>query len=388
MYFLCYIVILYLFIKLLFTNSKIKKSIQLNSFLSQSFILLNQMKNNLKKCKIVKKITCVSKKNINEVENMYLFFSKTIQTKLILSNALIKYSQYNIYYSKYNKTNEVSYNIYIFAFRNVFLSYRGSIHSECWNITIYGGCKCFYLPIIHTINSTYKVYDKIISITQHWGHAVYHSVVECLPKIGYFIPELLNDDTIKIHIMHSASVKYLNFLGFNNSRLIYGSVIAKQLLVPEGNCAHPPPYVQFYSLRYYLRLKIKTKFIYDIVLIKRYGKRDIINFNEVYNILRNYFKKYKIVIFYPNTPFDDTLNYFKYAKLIVAPHGAGLSNIIVSNSNCIIIEFTSMINICYYTLSSVLGFEYYGIYENLAGGRKFNVNINTFMHVLNHIKIN
>lgn len=206
-----------------------------------------------------------------------------------------------------------------------------------------------------------------------------------MEKLSYYIPELMKDKSIKIHTIKSASIKYLNFLGFNDSRIIYGNIYAKSLLVLEkGSCGSSPPLIHLYYLRYYLRKKINSKPLYDIILIKRFGVRDITNFNEVYGVLKNRFNEKKIIIFYPNTTFYNMLNYFKYAKLIVAPHGAGLSNIIISD-NCKIIEFLTN-NLCYTSLAINLGLEYIGIYEKLIKG-KFHVNITIFNMILTQISL-
>lgn len=354
------------------------------NYLSQLFNKLN--KKSVRKCKNTKNLKCIDNNRISYAKNMFVFLSKKFVVKKVISPF------YFINSSKFisgNKNKKVKHHFTLlktFGFKNVVLSIEGSIHSKCWNITTNGGCKCSYIPPIIFNNSRYRRYDKVVSISHHWCNAVYHSICECMGKLGYFIPDLLKDTSIKIHTMRSASINYLHLLGFNDSRLIYGNVYVNKLLVLEkGKCGYPPPLIHLHSLRYYLRIKIKSKKKYDIVIIKRYGKRDIVNFNEVYLAVKTIYKEENIVIFYPNTTFDNTLNYFKHAKLIVAPHGAGLTNMIISNSNCKIIEFY-YINACYFSLASNLGLEYYAIYENLKN-RMFNINISRFVNVIKHIKI-
>lgn len=337
------------------------------------------------KCNNTINLSCVDY-NLHNVSNFFYFHSKAIYFKYIISDFTLIKTPIKIINDERNnkKYKYMSFILKIYGFKEVILSYEGSVHSNCWSLTTKGGCKCSYIPKVD-VDKSYNKYDKVISITHHWGNSVFHSIIECLTKLGYYLPELFQDASIKIHIMKSVSIKYLHILGFNNSRILYGNIYVKRLLVLEkGSCGSTPPLIHLHSLRYYLRKRIEFKKIYDIILIKRFGKRDIINFDIVYHTLKMIYKENKIVIFYPNTTFSNTLNYFKHAKLVVAPHGAGLSNIIIS-MNCKIVEFLNK-NLCYAGLSKNLGLEYYGIYQNIINGNFF-INITIFKIIINNIKL-
>lgn len=278
-----------------------------------------------------------------------------------------------------------NYLLKVYGFINVFLSSVGSVHSNCWNITVKGGCICSYIPFISLNSNRYRKYDRVVSITSNWGNAVFHAIVECLVKIGYYIDELLMDESIIIHTSKSVNIKFLRFLGLNNSRIIFGNIFAKRLLVMEkGTCGSTPPLIHLFYLRSYIRKKIKSKPQFDIIIIKRYGKREILNHYQLHASIRKYYSDKKIAIFYPNTSFKQTLNFFKYAKMIVAPHGAGLSNIIMSDK-CVVFEFLKK-NLCYSSLAKNLGLKYYGIYEKLINA-KFLVNISYLLELFNSIKL-
>ena len=60
--------------------------------------------------------------------------------------------------------------------------------------------------------------------------------------------------------------------------------------------------------------------------------------------------------------FADQVRLFSRAKIIVAPHGAGLSNMIFAQQCAIIELFGSYINKCFYHLSIGLGFSYSCLY--------------------------
>lgn len=354
-----------------------------SGIIAKSFNQLKRKKNVV--CYNYSKYLCIDYNNI--IPNIYKFMTKkkNVQYKqesfaIINSN----YYTYNFSKIKSKKTNiKKELFISIYGFKDVLLSFIGTIHSNCWDITINGGCRCSYFPKVIYNKNTYNIYDKVVSIAHNWGKAVFHSIVECLAKIGFCVNELLNDSSIKIHIIRSASINYLNLLGFNESRYVYGNIYVKRLLIIEkGRCGSIPSLFSLLSLRKILREKIKSKQIYDIIIIKRRRIRDIENFNDVYINLKNIYKDKKVIIFYPTTLFNNTVNYFKYAKLIVAPHGAGLSNIIVS-LNCTIVEFL-LKNLCYAGLAKNLGLKYYGIYERYVNN-KFVINITRFNYIIKNI---
>lgn len=327
-----------------------------NNYLTKIFKELNNLKISI--CEKNKTITCLDNgiKN-NDIKNIFLFISNKIKVNQTISPHYIIEGNKNIIEKRERKIKHMYSVLKLYGFKNVVLSEEGTIHSICWNLTTYGGCKCEYMPKVKYNISLYRQYDKVISISHHWCDSVYHSIGECLPKLGYYIPELLKDSSIKIHTIKSASIRYLHFLGFNATRIIYGKIYVNRLLVLEkGGCGSPPPLIHLNSLRYYLRLKIKSKSKYDIVIIKRIGNREVINFNEVYLTIKEIYREKNIIIFYPNTTFKNTLNYFKYAKLIIAPHGAGMTNMIISNHNCKIVEFFT-VNKCYFTLANKLGLD-------------------------------
>lgn len=109
------------------------------------------------------------------------------------------------------------------------------------------------------------------------------------------------------------------------------------------------------------------------VIIKRDGVRSIINHNELLHTLQNIFGRNSVVVFYANETLVIVLIYFTYAKLIVGPHGAGLSHIIISDYNAIVLEFLSIqgLNQCFSGLALKLGIKYYGLRYNTTEYRFF-----------------
>jgi capsular polysaccharide biosynthesis protein len=88
--------------------------------------------------------------------------------------------------------------------------------------------------------------------------------------------------------------------------------------------------------------------------------------------------------------FADTVTIFSSAAIIVAPHGAGLTNMLFSDSGIPIIEFMSLQNpnICYWHLSELLKNKYYMI-PCITENRNFNIDISNVEELLkNNVKLN
>lgn len=84
--------------------------------------------------------------------------------------------------------------------------------------------------------------------------------------------------------------------------------------------------------------------------------------------------------------FSEQVRLFSQAEVIVAPHGAGLTNMIWSKQNPIIIELFSKFytNPVYYALSKTLNFEY-GSCQCEPKGEDYIVNVNKLQKIINEI---
>ncbi len=94
----------------------------------------------------------------------------------------------------------------------------------------------------------------------------------------------------------------------------------------------------------------------------RQNKRSIINENSlISNLVEKNFK----VIHFEDYTFWEQIYIMKHAKILVAPHGANMVNMIVMQENSKIIEINqedvSKATLCYWSMASNLGFDYYYI---------------------------
>ncbi|KAJ4458596.1 hypothetical protein PAPYR_5562 [Paratrimastix pyriformis] len=99
----------------------------------------------------------------------------------------------------------------------------------------------------------------------------------------------------------------------------------------------------------------------EIVVIRRGGKRRVINHAEVMEALREQFGDTYPVVEFTSLSLIDTINMFRRARVIVGPHGAGLTNILYTQPGTPVVEFMKDDpNACYASLAANLGLPYYG----------------------------
>lgn len=107
------------------------------------------------------------------------------------------------------------------------------------------------------------------------------------------------------------------------------------------------------------------------ILISRSQKngRHIINENEVLEALKPLgFVSYKM----EDISFSDQVRLFANAEIVIAPHGAGLANIIFSKNLTVIELFGTFVFPCFFVLSKSLGFRYGYLVSNSNNQNQFN----------------
>ena len=96
----------------------------------------------------------------------------------------------------------------------------------------------------------------------------------------------------------------------------------------------------------------------------------------VKNLTEQYQYRFEIFPDNPVPSLNDTMQMFYRAKIIVAPHGAGLSNFIFSRPGSYVIEgicHTPWINSCFLESAYVLGHHYHAIPSRTKGVDVLNV---------------
>ena len=211
-------------------------------------------------------------------------------------------------------------------------------------------------------------YDHVFTISQVWGHSFFHGAVEGLNRLSLYLKYLLDHPYIKLHV--NGYHPYLQVLGLKPERIIRGTVRASVLYMPMGTPCFTLPFIEGQLLAVQLKetLMGSNETRDTVVLIKRSAKRWFEHHDAIYVTLEKHCQEMglKLVVFDDKIipAMHDTMNLFHRALVIVAPHGAGLTNMIFSQPGTLVIEALchdnhNRLNICFQRMASVLGMRYY-----------------------------
>ena len=213
-----------------------------------------------------------------------------------------------------------------------------------------------------------STYDEVFTISQYWGNGFFHGTLENLPRLALYLPYLRKHENIKIHV--ASTHPFLPYLGLSPDRLVVGTVQAKVLYMPAGGVCGKLPYIHGRMLALELQRPIRVNTNRDvIVLIRRsHHRRWFNNHGRILAMLRKYGKNYGLEVIEfrddPVPPVHVTMEIFHRALIVIAPHGAGASNMIFSKPGTVLIEglcHEPELNLCYQHMSLVLGLRYYGL---------------------------
>jgi hypothetical protein len=213
--------------------------------------------------------------------------------------------------------------------------------------------------------------DTACSLVSTWSSGYYHWIVDCLARlegVEYYQqqtgrkPPLIidaNPPRWKIESLRLLGYEPDDFIPWNGSR-----IKVKRLVVPsfrrESEIISP-------SACRWLRQRMLSN-LPDIgseklsfssrIYISRSKKtgRNVINEEQVLEALAPFgFVAYTL----ENMSFSDQVRLFSQAEIVVAPHGAGLVNIIFAPQNLIVIDlFGSYNNPSFFVIAEGLGFHY------------------------------
>ncbi|CAM9433421.1 unnamed protein product [Ectocarpus sp. 12 AP-2014] len=200
-------------------------------------------------------------------------------------------------------------------------------------------------------------HEKVFVITQHWGDAYFHFLSECLPRVTLMLDVLLANPEIKIAVhapppswsdrKHYAS-ELMALLGIQEERLIFldTEIHADLAILPESTACEKPNTAMVNMLRSAL-----LKGMYPssagvpppvtrppTLVLVRQKKGGLRNHDQIRKALQTQFPKYDVVESFSDGPALQQLHTFAVASLIVAPHTAGLSAMIVSPLNTPVLE--------------------------------------------------
>ncbi len=206
--------------------------------------------------------------------------------------------------------------------------------------------------------------ETIGVISASAGEGFFHWMFEVLPRI-----HIINQSpwvTSKI-VVNSVNSKFqeetLSILGLLDNVIVLKAneqIQANELIVPSLP-RNMPQWVCDFLRKSFLPdpngFDGKRKRLY-ISRAKANNGRSVLNESEVMDLLTPLgFEK----ILSENLSFQKQVSYFSQAEVIIAPHGAGLSNLVFCDEKTRVLEFFSpnYVNACFYALANMVGLEYY-----------------------------
>lgn len=195
-----------------------------------------------------------------------------------------------------------------------------------------------------------REYEKVVAMGSLWGTEFYHFLIMELPRL-HTVWELLEKDPdyVVTGFFNKAAANYLQLLGLPLDRFVPGKVqFAKELVVPMASRCGRPHRASLSWLRDRLMAGVRAQHaplvrrldkdprFHILVLRRKPGAvRSVTNAAQVAEAVRlattNFAKAMNIVVTeFPYDPdfFTQTIPAFYSARIIVAAHGAGLSNMI------------------------------------------------------------
>ena len=197
-----------------------------------------------------------------------------------------------------------------------------------------------------------------------WGNGYYHFMTEVLPNILFCMK---TNPTGKVYCLPSSFAKgVIDFFKVPNP-ILYTMPPTNESMVrqPYIECGNPSPekiQILRSAIQECVEPKVQAQAQLGIVIFRKEAVRTVTNHDALVKMLEEVYPSLQWVTFNTASP-ADTANLFSRAAIIVAPHGAGLTNMIFAPSGIPIYEFLPLENpnVCYWHLSEMMGNIYHGI---------------------------
>jgi hypothetical protein len=212
--------------------------------------------------------------------------------------------------------------------------------------------------------------DRVYSLVNPWSNGYFHWIVDCLARlegIEYYQEQTGKKPTLLIESNPPKwKIESLRLLGYDPDDCIYwnrSKIKVKRLVVPSYRREHnviSPAACQWLRQRMLSNLpnvESKQHSFSPRIYISRPQTtgRQVINEDDVLEALKPFgFVAYIL----ENMSFADQVRLFSQAEIVVAPHGAGLTNMIFAQNLIVIDLFGSYGNPCFLVLAKALGFHY------------------------------
>ena len=206
-------------------------------------------------------------------------------------------------------------------------------------------------------------FDGVVAtLTADCHHNYYHWLFDVLPKLYLLQKAKIKPDKYYLDTSKPFQKESLAMLGIEEDQIIscqdHPIISASSLALSSYPCLYEQPHwvIDFVRKQF---LPEKTPTFSPKIYISRKDApcRRVVNEEEVTLFLQ---KEGFEVVQTEHLNFAEQIALFHQAEVVVAPHGAGLSNLVFCNKDAKVLQFFSPRNpcICFWTLSNLLSLEY------------------------------
>ncbi len=245
----------------------------------------------------------------------------------------------------------------------------GQVHNASHLVNGKGACRGSFPRMMPQNEKNVQNFGIVGTIAEYWSSAYFHFVAESYLRVVLFLDVLEHFEESKLHV-HSKGVfvtQLLAVIGIQQRRIVDGVVSADFALYPEPIPCGTPPAVLLNRMRHTLLQKsndlgsIPPPDSCTIILVRRRGKREISNHADFFREIAKTFSTCEVHVHTGDGDLISQLVLFRSATVVVAPHGAGLVNIIVCRENTLIFELLvsgKHVNLCYMSMACKLRLRY------------------------------
>jgi hypothetical protein len=269
--------------------------------------------------------------------------------------------------------------------------------------------------------------DTVVVIAQFWGNSYYHAMIEDLPRLALVLDILRADPSAAVlsypqSLTQPTSREWLfnRLLGLGKSRKWIPfdedkAYFAKKVFIPTATrCGNGQPraltlirdtiygnvpIVLGETLdKFWVRYpEIHTGGNLLIVVQKRVS-RSLLNHDDLVEALKTEFVNCCTVIeFLGSEAMEECIVMHHHARVIVGPHGAGLSNVVFAPSDAALVEIHpkagnvngTQINLCHQSTAKSLGLETRMLVQTSGGiwGSSFLVDVESVVNTVRELLI-
>jgi len=218
------------------------------------------------------------------------------------------------------------------------------------------------------------LHSELYVINQYWGFAIFHRMIEIMPRLALHLQFLKANPSIRILAPEAGGrlAELMKIIGLEKSRLYTGVRRAKIVYQPRAAGCHFANVQESQMLSQLYRDYIKRVFPPQprnrLILIRRDGMREFTEKKAIENVVKRAAREYNLTYtLFPANPtpsLNKTMMMFHSAVVIVGPHGAGLSNMIFSQPGTYVLEGVCNpphVNLLFQRLFHILGHHWHGV---------------------------